>query len=128
MVVAIAQQSKSSRVVNLVKIIAAYLEREKAITKSTALLTSLINSFKVRQLEILLARTVLFSEQLEAVLVIWKQLDDKIGLSSTKIVYRVLLNQMRILLVNVAKCYGSYAPPVGAAKVRLDRRSYPPFG
>lgn len=117
-VVITAQQLKTSRFVNPVKIIAAYLELEKAITESTALCTSSPDPFTARQAEILLARTAVISDKLEVVLVICEQLSIKIGLFSPRIVYRVLLSQVKILLVDAAKCYGSHVPPVESEKAQ----------
>jgi hypothetical protein len=118
MVVMTAQQLQTSSMVNPVKIIAAYLELEDAITKSTKLCNSRPDPFTARQSEILIARTAEISKKLEGALVICEQLGAKIGLFSPRIVYRVLLSSMKVLLKNAAKCYGSHVPPAENAKIQ----------
>jgi hypothetical protein len=112
------RQLKTGLFVNPVKFIAAYRELEIAITKSTALCNSRPDPFTAEQAEILLARTTAISDKLEAVLVICEQLSSKIGIFSPRSVFRVLLSQMKMLLVDAAKCYGSHVPPAESEKAQ----------
>jgi hypothetical protein len=110
-IVTIATQLQTSPFVNPVKLIAAYLDFQDAISKSTDLCKSHPDPFTAMQAEILIARTTVLSKKLEGVLIICERLGKKIGLFSPRIVYRVLLTQMKLLIVEAASCYSSHVPP-----------------
>ncbi|KAG2173963.1 hypothetical protein INT44_000076 [Umbelopsis vinacea] len=117
--VTIAKQLQTSPFVSPVKFIAAYLDLQDAITKSTGLCLSHPDPFTEMEAEILLTKTTAISKQLEGVLVICERLASKIGLFSPRIVFRVLLSQMKILIVKAASCYSSHVPTEARVKVEV---------
>ncbi|KAI8583308.1 hypothetical protein K450DRAFT_196087 [Umbelopsis ramanniana AG] len=116
-VVALAKQLQTSPFINPVKFITTYRNLQDAISNSTDLCMSHPDPFTEMQAENLISRTMVIATKLEGVLVICERLASRIGIFSPTTVFRVLLNQMKTLLMKAASCYSSHVPPEYSAKI-----------